>query len=134
MVQKGKDLVRVDVAHAHWEGPPDGAVGWWVSKMPQGSKSQKMVPAPTAVLLDALDRLLEIPDDHELAYLLALLLVRRRILTQPGPRAHSESLSEPSTDMMQLKYTPQDREFVVPIGSPASDRADRLCQRLIDLL
>lgn len=77
----GDDVVRVDIAASHWTGPGDGAIGWWRSKMPAAA-AKKMRPAPNGVLLDTLSDLLQRPGKDALAYLLALLLVRRRVLQE----------------------------------------------------
>ena len=70
--QKGSELVRHDFSREHWHGPPPKTVGWWISQMP-ARQTGKMTFAPTIVLLDALEKLCEQPEDCDLAYLLAIL-------------------------------------------------------------
>lgn len=128
VLERGSDLVRHDFGKENWHGPPENSVGWWVSQMP-AKQTGKLVLAPTHVLLDALERLCEEPENGDLAYLLAVLLVRRRILTE----LQDESLEDEPTHM-HLTYPSDHREWIVPVQQPAPERAQYLHEKLIDLL
>ena len=128
VLQKGGELVRQDYGDGHWIGPPEGAVGWWVSQMP-AKKTGKLTSAPTHVLLDTLERLCESPDDTELAFVLALLLVRRRALSD----LDSESLGD-EDPFLHLHASQDSREFTVRVCQPTQERAEKLQQLLIELL
>ena len=128
VLQRGSELVRQDFSKEHWQGPPEKAVGWWVSQMP-AKRTGKLTMAPTLVLLDALEKLCEKPDDGDLAYLLAVLLIRKRLLMEQTSE-HAEG--EPSH--MHLTHSSNGREFLVPINMPNPDRTETLHQKLIDLL
>jgi hypothetical protein len=126
--QKGSELVRQDIGKEHWHGPPENTVGWWVSHMP-AKRTGKLTLAPTYILLDALEKLGEQPENGDLAYLLAILLVRRRILTEPT----GDSLGEDASHL-HLVQPGDGREFVIPIHQPDASRAEYLHQKLVDLL
>ena len=128
VLQRGSELVRQDFSIEHWKGLPEKAVGWWINQMP-AKQSGKLTLAPTLVLLDALEKLCEQPDNGDLAYLLAVLLIRRRLLTE---HASEQSDGEPS--YMQLTHSSNGREFLVPVNMPNPDRTETLHQKLIDLL
>ncbi|MCY2985721.1 MAG: hypothetical protein NTY15_19015 [Planctomycetota bacterium] len=128
VLERGSELVRQDFSKEHWHGPPEKTVGWWVSQMP-AKRTGKLTLAPTLVLLDALEKLCEQPEDGDLAYLLAVLLIRRRLLTE---LPNDGSDDEPSH--LQLIYPTNGREFLVPAQTPTSDRVTFLHQKLIDLL
>ncbi len=128
VLQKGKELVRLDYGKEHWPGPPEQAIGWWISQMP-AKRTGKMTLAPTAVLLDALEKLCEQPSDSDLAYLLAVLLMRRRLLSEEQNDAPE---SEPSC--LHLTHPSNGRTFAVPVIIPSHDRAEYLQQKLIELL
>lgn len=128
VLQRGSELVRHDYSKEHWQGPPEKAVGWWISQMP-AKRTGKLILAPTLVLLDALEKLSEQPDAGDLAYLLAVLLIRRRLLSE-DPTDTPED--EPSH--LHLTHSSNGREFVVPVHTPTPDRAEYLHQKLIDLL
>lgn len=71
---------RLDYAAAAWPGPPDeGALGWWKSRMPT-RESKKARLAPNDVLLEYFQELVDQPAELDALYVLALLLVRRRVL------------------------------------------------------
>ena len=92
-------------------------------------RTGKLTLAPALVLLDALEKLCEQPEEGDLAYLLAVLLIRRRLLTE---LPSDSSVEEPTH--LQLTYPSNGREFLVPAQTPTSDRALQLHQKLIDLL
>ncbi len=128
VLQRGSELVRQDFSKEHWPGPLEKTVGWWVSQMP-AKRTGKLTLAPTLVLLDALEKLCELPEDSDLAYLLAVLLIRRRLLT--------EQQIEPTEDdpsHLHLNHPANGREFLVPVSMPTSDRVETLHQKLIELL
>lgn len=81
LTAEGSDVVRRDYAREAWQGPPEGILGWWKSQMPERD-AKKMHWAPNDVMLDLLETLVSQPDKHGLRYVLALLLVRRRVLRQ----------------------------------------------------
>ena len=128
VLQRGSELVRQDFSKEYWQGPPERAVGWWVSQMP-AKRTGKLTLAPTLVLLDALEKLCEQPDDGDLAYLLAVLLIRRRLLTE---QASEQADGEPS--QMHLTHSSNGREFLVPVNMPKPEHTETLHQKLIDLL
>ena len=69
---------RIDVAADAWEGPPEGAIAWWRARYPQPGDAGPAL-APIDVLLDAVEGL-DAEEDSAVRYLLALELVRRRVL------------------------------------------------------
>ena len=134
VLQRGSELARQDFSKEHWVGPPEKSVGWWISQMPAKQKG-KLTLAPSHVLLDALESLCELPQESDLAYLLAVLLVRRRILSEKLESAHSQFTEcDPNQTHLQLTYTPERREFSIPVHMPPPERAEYLQQKLVELL
>lgn len=135
IIERGTDLVRVDVARDQWNGPPENSVGWWVSQMPD-KRPGKLALAPVPVLLDTLEKLCESPDDQELAYMLSLLLVRRRVLTEAELEhdVDDQDDDEVNETHLHLSYASDGREFVVPVRVPAAEQHDAIQQRLTELL
>ena len=76
---RGADVVRGDFSEEAWEGPPEGILGWWKSHMPD-QNANRPTWAPNDVMLDLFEDLAEQPAGEDLRYVLALLLVRRRVL------------------------------------------------------
>lgn len=102
-----QSLERIDISAQAWQGPPEGTVGWWKSRMPQAGP-RKLKLAPDAVLVDLLKDVIDeepslqsdaeattLATDRqpilgdEMRFLLALLLLRRR-LVQPISEMNSE--------------------------------------------
>lgn len=85
LVRRNGTVERVDVAADAWIGPPDDAIAWWRCRFPAPHDAGRE-PAPADALLDVLEALEE-SGDEPLRYLLALQLVRRRILKMADERA-----------------------------------------------
>ncbi len=134
VVARGRDVTRMDYASDAWDGPPEGAIGWWACQMPvkvQGT----MKPAPASVLIAALETLLDDPSRGELTYLLALLLVRRRILSESSEAFAEASDQEfPSDGWLRLTHASTQREFVIPICEPPLDESPFYHEELTRLL
>lgn len=131
ILPSGDGVRRVDIAAAEWTGPEANTVGWWRSEMPRAG-SQKLRPAPNGVLIDTLSELLDSPGKEALAYLLALLLVRRRVLHEERMLDMSESQS--SNDIWQLACPADGRNWSVPIVELPPARLPELQAELNTLL
>ncbi len=90
IIESGDDYVRHDYSAEAWRGPPHEAIGWWKKRMPK-SDQRKMVLAPPAVLIDLLRQMEQLPNKSKSRYLLALMLMRRRLL-RPGQATESSPL------------------------------------------
>ena len=128
---KGASLERLDYCAEAWSGSPEGAIGWWKSQIPRRD-AKKPHQTPTEVLLELFVALEQQPQRQDMRYVLALWLVRRRVLrweqTEPGPDgaetmllycAHDESthrvttrllteerIAEIEAELSQLLYAP----------------------------
>ena len=98
LTRSGDEIVRSDVAASSWNGPQENTVGWWRCAMPAAAE-KKLVAAPNGVLLDTLTELLETPGKEGLTYLLALLLVRRRVLAESVTSGTLEGLDVDSREI-----------------------------------
>lgn len=76
---KGDKVVRFEIAAANWSEPPPDAIAWWAGEVPPAAPAVRR-PATKAELRSHLATLSEDPASAPLAYLLAMLLVRRRVL------------------------------------------------------
>jgi hypothetical protein len=75
-------LVRRDFSADHWQGRPDGAIGFWRGRLPQSNGPPAPKPVNTAQLVDLFEQLADddTPRTRQLRYVLALLLIRRKVL------------------------------------------------------
>jgi hypothetical protein len=127
--REGGGLDRLDVAAEAWESPPAGTIAWWRSRYPAAGQVGPSL-APVDVLLDALEALEGDPTAEPLRYLLALQLVRRRVLRiddQPaGDRADDGGLT--------LACRRRDCQYRVPAVAAAAAADPEVAARLQALL
>jgi hypothetical protein len=90
LIRGGEGLERLDVAAEAWDGPPPNTVAWWRARHGAAADTGPAL-APVEILLDALEALDDNPADDAVRYLLALQLVRRRVLRIEGADADPEA-------------------------------------------
>jgi hypothetical protein len=131
LVPDGDEISRIDIASSLWLQRPANAIGWWKCRIPEAS-AKGTRPAPNSVLLDVLTELLKLPEQAKLAYLLALLLVRRRVLVEEEKLTlHDDDGSEQYWNLVQ----PADgRQWQVPYCSTNAVEMSSLQQSLMKLL
>ena len=137
VVAHGTELLRFDCSEKEWDGPPDGAIGWWRGRMPATGNVTR-TPTPTGMLLETLSQLCECPEEASLAYLLGILLVRRRVLIEAEDASAgdqekgSKVVEEP--EYMHLMHPSDRREFWVPLLPPSDDQVESIQRALEDLI
>ncbi|MBX7169098.1 MAG: hypothetical protein K1X74_22370 [Pirellulales bacterium] len=125
LFQAGQATERRDYAREAWTGPPEGAVAWWKSRMPTRDDHRAKL-APDEVLLDYFRELAGHPDQADLRFVLALLLVRRRILRMEEDAEEGRP--------MRL-YCPRDAEtYEVVVAQPDARREAEIQEALARLL
>lgn len=99
VIEQGDDYQRRDYSAESWQGPPEGALGWWKNQMPRADQ-KKMVLAPKEVLVDLLRQMEQIPAKSKSRYLLALMLMRRKVVQprETRPEAQRREDQAPSAD------------------------------------
>jgi hypothetical protein len=127
LVRSRGAVERRDVAAEAWEGPPEQTIAWWRSRYPEAGAAGPTL-APPDVLLDTLESLQEGGDDP-LRYLLALQLVRRRLL-----RIVDEPAAEADAGTLRLSCRKRDREYRVRAVEAAEVTAGDVEARLAALL
>jgi hypothetical protein len=129
LLADGNAVRRVDYASEAWTGPPTSDVlGWWRSQMPTREQKKGRL-APNDVLLGYFHELDHQPHEQDTRYVLALLLVRRRVLrleeTQSAPDGRNEL----------VLYCPrEDATYRVRDASPDEARVAEIQRRLSELL
>jgi hypothetical protein len=128
LMVEGADLRRYDYAVEAWQGAPPGAVGWWQSQLPAAGV-KRVHGAPNDVLLQFFDELAEQPDKQDMRYVLALLLVRRRVF-----RLEEDQRSSPGGELLVLHCPRRDATYEVPVIIPDQARVDEIQEELARLL
>lgn len=125
LLEQDGEPVRLDYSAEGWNGPPEGAVGYWKCLVP--------VPTPThAAALDA-DQLMRYfeqlsedaqPAQEKFRYVLALLLLQKRRLRIEGSRRDGE------IEYLQVAGTHGEGQFEVRDHQLASEEIQQLQQNL----
>jgi hypothetical protein len=128
LVRGSSGLERVDVAADAWSGPPERTLAWWRSAFPAAPLGGAVL-APPEVLLDVFEELEGRAEDEPLRFLLALQLVRRRIL-----RIVDDAPGATGADDLLLTCRKRDREYRVRAVPVEEAAAAGLEERLSALL
>jgi len=128
LVAEGADVVRRDYSAEAWPGPPAGAIGWWKSTVVDPNAG-RMSWAPNDVMLHYFERLADDPAAEDARYVLALLLVRRRVLRVEG------SETDDRGRLVNLLYCSRNEmQYRVAEVVPTPERAAAIQQQLAELL
>jgi hypothetical protein len=128
LMAEGDDVQRADYAEEAWKGPPEGALGWWKSKIPD-AKSKRKHWAPNDVMLQVFDELAAQESKQDMRYVLALLLVRRRVM-----RHEDTERDEQGQEQMVLYCPRRDETYRIPAVLPDAPRVDEIQAELAKLL
>jgi hypothetical protein len=125
---EGANLVRQDYSKEAWHGPPEGVIGWWKSQIPLPD-AKRVQWAPNDVMLDYFERLDGQPDQLDTRYILALLLVRRRVL-----RLDDEECDEQGRRLLVLYSPRRDATFRTCVVALEESRVNAIQDELARLL
>lgn len=128
LTAEGAELQRIDYSEDGWQGPPEDAVGWWKSRVPD-TKSKRRHWAPNDVMLQFFDELAAQQDKQDMRYVLALLLVRRRVMRQEDTES-----DEQGREHMVLYCPRRDETYKIAVVVPDAQRADEIQEELAKLL
>lgn len=130
LVRSKGALDRIDICAEAWDGPPEQSLAWWKSTYPAADAAGSTL-APVEVLLDVLEQLDGRPDEAALRYLLALELVRRRVLRVVDRHGTAAAIAP---DTMLLACRRRDSEYHVQVVPARAAAADGVQERLAALL
>lgn len=128
-------VVRRDYCETSWH-PPQDAIAWWRSRAPDGGPSGAKL-APNEVLLRLFDEWADEPTRAEARYVLALLLVRRKVFRMREPRVAfggEESQEPANTDLLHVECPSRDQEYQLAVASPDATHAQTIQAELNQLL
>lgn len=128
LVPEGAQIIRRDYCVDAWQGPPDNALGFWKSEMPDPS-ARKLHWAPNDVMRHYFHQLVAQDDDRDTAYVLALLMVRRRLL-----KLEETERTDDGGEVLVV-YCPQTEEqYRVSVVEPSAERVEEIQDHLSKLL
>lgn len=128
LVPRGAQVARLDFAADAWKGPPDDALGWWKGRVPEGGATRTAC-APNDVMLDYFDHLAHFPDKSDVRYVLALLLVRRRVI-----RLENTVTDEHGQETLVVFCPRNEQDVHIPAILPDDERIAEIQTELSTLL
>ncbi|MGL6225927.1 MAG: hypothetical protein ACRC10_04780 [Thermoguttaceae bacterium] len=130
LFEEEEELKRLDYSVEGWKlktGQKGPIIGWWKSRIPTLT-DKKAKLAPNDVLLKLFEQLAEQLDKEEMRYVLALLLIRRRLF-----RLEREEEREGRKKM--ILYCPkQDCSYEIDVAIPSSERIEQVQNELAALM
>lgn len=126
LLASGSEVVRRDYCAEAWTGPPEKCIGWWKSRLPVDSATKPRL-APNDVLLELFDRWADEFEKLDARYVLALLLIRRRVL-------RVEEVDELTPDVLHVYCPRRETAYQVAAVNPASKRIAEIQEELAELL
>ena len=128
LMAEGAAVVRYDYCEEAWEGPGENAIGWWKAHMPDPS-ARKLHWAPNDVMLRYFEQLEGQDDRQDVRYVLALLLIRRRIV-----RLEEQFADQQGREVITLYCPRNENEYRVPVVIPSDERIGEIQEELARLL
>lgn len=128
LLRDGAQVVRQDFAADAWQGPPEGAIGWWKSHVPTQSM-HKVHWAPNDVMLELLEQWEHDPAKQDIRYVLTLLLIRRRVL-----RLEDTETNDSGNEVSVLYCPRRETTYRVVTTMPTPERESEIQNDLAQLL
>ncbi len=122
------DIVRTEISAGAWEGPPEGCISWWQARIPERGPN-KFFWAPDNVIIDYFESFLDDEDRAVERFVLALLLIRKRIFKL----VDSES-DEDGNETMYIACSRRDSDYEVMVCHPEDDQIEAIQAELDELL
>jgi len=127
LIEVDDDLERRDFCLAEWAEPPEDCVGWWKTQVPEATEG-RVFWAPDEVLLSYFDHLHELPDRQDVAYVMALLMVRKKLFSL------EEFVDSPSGQRMVVLNRREKQTLEVDVVELPPDRLAKIQHELEEKL
>jgi hypothetical protein len=108
LIERGDDLQRLDFSLEAWQGPPEQCIGWWKSTIPV-VRGNKIYWAPRKVLLAYFEHVRQQVGRADVAYVMALLLVQKKILSL------DDILESAGSQSLHLRSRQENLKYQVPV-------------------
>jgi hypothetical protein len=128
LVPRGAEVVRQDYSVEAWQGPPEEALGWWRSEVPD-PKARQINWAPNDVMLHYFEQLEGQEPKRGLRYVLTLLMIRRRIF-----KLETTEQDESGQEVLIVYCPRKENEYRVPVEVPTADQIVQIQEELAQML
>ena len=122
------EVVREDYCAEAWSGPPEEAIGWWQSQMPDPD-ARKVEWAPNDVILHYFEKIKDDPAKAETCFVLTLLMIRRRLM-----RLEESEADANGNEIMVLFCPRTEKEYRVASQNPDAKSVAAIQTELVNLL
>lgn len=124
------NVVREDYCQEAWQGPPADILGYWRSRLPEANASHRPTLIPPAEMLRLFEEIHQRGEALDLVYVLALMLVRRRVLKL------DESIGSEAADeaVLHVLVPGGDQTYQVVVQEPTRARVQEIQEQLLRLL
>ena len=129
IIEEEGAYVRFDYSEEGWSGPPENAIGHWIAIVPDSGKT-KQHEFDTDDLMGYFEQLVDEPNpiEEQMAYVLALTLLRKRRLKLDGMRVDGED------EYLELSGSRGEGPFEVRDQKMANDEINALQMQLQEQL
>jgi hypothetical protein len=128
LVTRDGQVTRQDFCAEAWRGPPPEALGWWTAQVPD-YRSRRIHWAPQDVMLHYFEELEADRQQEDVRYVLALLLIRRKLL-----RLEDTISDDEGREVMSLSCSRNQSHYRAVVAVPAAERVAVIQQQLAELL
>ncbi len=127
LVDEEGELTRRDLSSEAWDGPHENSIGWWQARVPD-IQGGKVYWAPRDILLSYFESLQQHEQHRAAAYVMALLLVRKRILKLV------DSIEQDGIECLEVRYAKDNKTWNVPVVELKNEQAESIQQELAQQL
>lgn len=128
LIDSGDEIERMEISASAWEGPPENCISWWKSKIPERDPN-RFFWAPDNVIIDYFESFLEDPDRATERYVLALLLVQKRVF-----RLTDSETDDAGQETIFLACPRRNTNYEIQVVDPPADQIESIQNDLIELL
>lgn len=122
------EYLREDYSLSAWKGPPEDAIAWWKSIATESGVRKPRVPSE--IIIEYFEQLEQDAARDEERFVLALLMIRRRIL-----RLEEETKDEQGRAIMQVFCHRNEKAYQVRVAMPRTKaREKEIESRIVALL
>lgn len=125
---QGAQVIRHDYSAESWTEAPADVLAWWKSRVPD-AMNKKPQWAPNDAMLHYFEQLAGDPQKQDVRYILALLMIRRRILRLE----ETERLTN-GQDQLVLFCARNETEYRVAANMPGEARIAEIQQEIAHVL
>jgi hypothetical protein len=112
------EYTREDYSASAWEGPPIDAIAWWKSIATESGNRKQRVPSE--IILEYFEQLEADAERDEERFVLALLMIRRRIL-----RLEESARDERGRELMDLFCHRNEKTYKVRVAIPKTKAKEK---------